>query len=79
MLCANKTCSATVVGPTPTDLAKERRSRKYSLTYWISFVSRCLERRRQRQALLQLDDRMLADIGLSRSQAFEEANKPFWK
>lgn len=34
--------------------------------------------RRQRRALLGLDDRALADIGLSRQQALAEARRPFW-
>lgn len=34
--------------------------------------------RRQRRALLALDDRMLADIGISRSQAYGEADRPFF-
>ena len=37
-----------------------------------------MERARQRNDLKRLDDRMLADIGISRSQAYEEASKPFW-
>jgi uncharacterized protein YjiS (DUF1127 family) len=36
-------------------------------------------RRRQRRALLELDDARLADIGLSRQQAEQEGRKPFWK
>ena len=32
--------------------------------------------RKQRRALMALDDRMLADIGLSRSQAYREASRP---
>ena len=79
MSCANKIRSSTIVGPTPISLATEHRAWSNSLTYWILFAIRCLERRRQRQALMQLGDRMLADIGTSRSQAFEEASKPFWK
>jgi uncharacterized protein YjiS (DUF1127 family) len=79
MPCANKTRSSTIVGPTPIGLAKEHRARTSSLAYWILFAIRCLERRRQRQALMQLDDRMLADIGISKAQAVEEAKKPFWK
>ena len=79
MPCANKTRSSTIVGPAPIGFAKEHRARTNSLTYWILFTIQCLERRRQRQALMQLDDKMLADIGISRSQAFEEASKQFWK
>ncbi|MFQ5785876.1 MAG: DUF1127 domain-containing protein [Alphaproteobacteria bacterium] len=37
------------------------------------------ERWRQRHRLLALDDRLLQDIGLSRSDAEEEARKPFWR
>jgi uncharacterized protein YjiS (DUF1127 family) len=37
-----------------------------------------MERRRQRQALLELDDHHLKDIGLSRAAAMTEARKPFW-
>ncbi|MBI3436858.1 MAG: DUF1127 domain-containing protein [Proteobacteria bacterium] len=36
-------------------------------------------RRRQRRVLTALEDRLLADIGLSRDQAGREAVKPFWK
>jgi uncharacterized protein YjiS (DUF1127 family) len=79
MPCANKTRSSTIVGPTPIGLAKKYRARTNSLAHWILIATWCLERQRQRQALRQLDDRMLADIGISRSQAIEEASKPFWK
>ncbi len=34
--------------------------------------------RRQRRSLLALDDRMLADIGISRSQAYGEADRPLF-
>jgi hypothetical protein len=36
------------------------------------------ERRHQRTQLLELDDRLLADIGISRQQAVEEALKSSW-
>lgn len=36
------------------------------------------QRHRQRLQLRQLDDHLLADIGLSREQAVAEARKPFW-
>lgn len=37
------------------------------------------ERARQRRQLLELDDRMLRDIGVSRYDAEREASKPFWQ
>ncbi len=37
------------------------------------------QRSQQRRALAQLNDFMLKDIGISRSDASNEANKPFWK
>jgi uncharacterized protein YjiS (DUF1127 family) len=37
------------------------------------------ERWRQRQALMELDDRMLADIGITRDERRAEVDKPFWR
>jgi uncharacterized protein YjiS (DUF1127 family) len=37
-----------------------------------------IERQRQRRTLGDLDDRFLADIGISRAAAIREAAKPFW-
>jgi uncharacterized protein YjiS (DUF1127 family) len=39
----------------------------------------CSGRSRQREALSNLDDRLLDDIGVTRQQANIEAAKPFWK
>ncbi|HCB13036.1 MAG TPA: DUF1127 domain-containing protein [Gammaproteobacteria bacterium] len=33
----------------------------------------------QRRDLLALDDAMLKDIGISRVDALQEGNKPFWR
>jgi uncharacterized protein YjiS (DUF1127 family) len=40
-----------------------------------SKIAMGLERRHRRRELLELDDRLLADIGISREQAIEEALK----
>ncbi|MFQ5545373.1 MAG: DUF1127 domain-containing protein [Acidiferrobacterales bacterium] len=37
------------------------------------------DRTRQRQHLLQLDDRLLKDVGLTRADVERETAKPFWK
>jgi uncharacterized protein YjiS (DUF1127 family) len=39
----------------------------------------CLRRRRQRIALGELDDRLLADIGLSKASARREQAKRIWR
>jgi uncharacterized protein YjiS (DUF1127 family) len=41
-------------------------------------ISLWQERAEGRQHLAALDDHMLADIGLTRAEAEQEANKPFW-
>lgn len=38
-----------------------------------------LEKRRSRLALMEMSDDQLKDIGISRSQAFREASRPFWE
>lgn len=47
-----------------------------------TFIGNCFytwhERSEQRRSLRHLDDRMLADIGLSRAEAEREGKKPFW-
>lgn len=37
------------------------------------------ERRRQRQALHELSDELLKDIGVSRAEAWAEASRPWWR
>lgn len=43
----------------------------------IVWLELCLERRRSRQALLELTDEQLADIGISRSDAYREGIRSF--
>jgi uncharacterized protein YjiS (DUF1127 family) len=49
-----------------------------TLTPWALTMRVALERHRQRRALAELDDRLLDDIGITRSQATIEANRPLW-
>jgi len=37
------------------------------------------ERARQRRQLLEMDDRLLSDIGVTRAEAEAEFEKPFWR
>ena len=46
---------------------------------FLNWCIRCSERSRQRQALAELDDHFLKDIGVTRQQVIVEAAKPFWK
>lgn len=45
----------------------------------VAWIRRCSARSRQRQALRDLDDHLLADIGISRATAIREAEKQFWQ
>jgi uncharacterized protein YjiS (DUF1127 family) len=49
------------------------------LSRWASILVIWLDRRQGRWDLSQLDDRLLADVGISREDAFWEARKPFWR
>ncbi|KAF0223951.1 MAG: hypothetical protein FD176_1549 [Rhodospirillaceae bacterium] len=54
-------------------------SRAIPLVERIDLILTWIERTQQRRALARLDDRMLADIGLSRTQADQESAKPGWQ
>jgi uncharacterized protein YjiS (DUF1127 family) len=45
---------------------------------WLAKFNRGCEQSHQHRQLLELSDRLLADIGLSREQAVEEACKSIW-
>jgi len=46
---------------------------------WVQVLKRMRDRWQQRQALLDLEDRLLDDIGITLEQAEGEARTPFWK
>jgi uncharacterized protein YjiS (DUF1127 family) len=50
-----------------------------TLTRLAGEVGKWLERAQQRQQLAELDERMLQDIGISRSDVWQEIGKPFWR
>src|SRR5262245_40567749 len=58
--------------------AVARRRRLSAATRTLTAVFAWTERARSRRQLPELDDRMLADIGLDRASAHEEAERPFW-
>ena len=44
-----------------------------------SLVARWSHRARSRRALMDMDARLLRDIGLDQEAALKEAEKPFWR
>jgi uncharacterized protein YjiS (DUF1127 family) len=44
---------------------------------FAALIRKALAVRRERRALLSLDERMLADIGLSRADAYRESHRSF--
>lgn len=57
-----------------TTSAGRRRTRLHPLARLVHLFAV----RRQRRALLKLDDRALEDIGISRKEARAEASRSFW-
>lgn len=45
---------------------------------FVNVLETWLERRRQRRTLLELNDHLLKDIGVTRLEAQREGHKPFW-
>ena len=77
MSCGATSCSTSPGYYFPADVRTER------FAPWLiqiaTTVHRALDRQRQRKALLELDDRLLDDVGLSKAHALEEGRKPFWR
>ena len=55
-----------------------RRQRPAAATRALTRVFAWMERARSRRQLAELDDRMLADIGIDRATAHVESERPFW-
>ena len=53
-------------------------SRGSTIMRIVSMIELAVQRRRSRLALMELTDAQLKDIGISRSEAYREANRPFW-
>ena len=49
------------------------------LRRWLRVLGAWIERSRQRHALADLDNRLLDDVGITRSAAAREIAKPFWR
>ena len=56
-----------------------RRPKASAAVGGLALLFGWLERARSRRQLAELDDRMLADIGVDRATAQSEADRPFWR
>ena len=78
MSCGSQTrASANNTQTALSSLADRQRRRQIPLSRMAGVASRS-EQTRQHGQLIDLDDRLLADIGLSRRHAVEEALKSAW-
>ena len=59
-------------------LATRRVQSVGSIQRLLTYLRAALAAHRQRQFLARLDDRTLMDIGLTRGQAMDEAQRPIW-
>ena len=60
-------------------LATEAAQRPAALARLVVWLGRTMLRSRGRSSLIELDDRLLRDIGISRAEALRESDKPFWR
>jgi len=85
MSCGSTTCSPTIWYSLPIPALPFARPGFFAiparerLRAAMDVVARAGVRRAGRLALIELDNRLLADIGLSRAQADREARKAFWQ
>lgn len=68
----------TMSGHALTRLHASRRPAAVPAMGWLSFLAEMLRAMQSRKRLAEMDDRMLKDIGVSRAEAFEEANRAPW-
>jgi uncharacterized protein YjiS (DUF1127 family) len=78
MACGSATCSPSIIFH-PYRESSGSMGLVRALRLWPPIVRCWIDRSRQRQALLELDENQLADIGLSRDEALRESHKPFWR
>jgi uncharacterized protein YjiS (DUF1127 family) len=78
MSCGSTNCTSTSYSETAPPPFPSLKWPWKNLPAWLVRTALECERRHQRRQLLELDDRLLADIGISRQQAVEEALKSSW-
>lgn len=78
MSCGSTTCTSTDYPETASPSFPDLGGSWQIPFAWLSRIATGWERRHQCRQLVELDDRLLADIGISRQQAAEEALKSSW-
>lgn len=73
------TTSEVIDDHVPALSAPQSYVRRMTYQRWLRVIGRWIERSRQRRVLADLNDRALADIGITRSEAARESAKPFWR
>jgi uncharacterized protein YjiS (DUF1127 family) len=76
-------CGSTICTSTSYDIPASNPSAGFNWLWrrpsvWLAKIADGCERSYQRRQLLELDNRLLADIGLSRDDAVEEVCKSSW-
>ncbi len=79
MACGSAICSYPLDLPRSSERKPLGRTDGARHRIWLLALIAMHERWRQRQALMDLDDRLLADIGISRDELRAEVTKPFWR
>ena len=85
MTCGSATCSPTISYSLPFPALALARPGFFAAPprglfhAAMNALARARTRRAGRLALMELDDRLLADIGITRAQARREAQMPFWQ
>jgi uncharacterized protein YjiS (DUF1127 family) len=74
-----ETSAAATADLHPTDVEPASISLRKVLHSFTTAYRLCRERYSQRRQLLEMDDRQLKDIGITREQAEQEGRKPLWK
>jgi uncharacterized protein YjiS (DUF1127 family) len=71
MSCGSTTCNSNSTHDAASSSFPILRWSWKTLLAWLAGIALWLERRHQHRQLLELDDRLLADIGVSRTAAVE--------
>ena len=77
MSCGSTTCSSTNIPDAASPSFPARRWSWKTSRAWLAGITLGLERQHQYKQLLELDDRLLADIGISRT-AVEVRRSPLY-